>query len=286
MKHYENSLKIEHFERKDTYTELDIQHEEDLGLAWYYMQAKPRPCFSSQLVHEIQDWFKSLVDPEIPDAWRPDFVVMASKVPGVFNLGGDLQLFSQLIQRGDRDGLMEYATTCNDILFRNHAGHGANITTIALVQGDALGGGMEAAISSEVLIAERGSKMGLPDILFNLFPGAGAYNLLARKIGAAMAERIVMSGRLYTAEEMYDLGVVDILAEEGQGEMALYDYIKREQRMRNGYRAFRQAKQLYNPLTREELMNAAKIWVETAFKLEPKDLRMMERLVARQSAKA
>ena len=82
------------------------------------------------------------------------------------------------------------------------------------------------------------------------------------------------------------MGVVDILAEDGHGEMALYDYIKKEQRVRNGYRAFRQAKQLYNPLTKKELIDAAAIWVETAFKLEAKDLRMMERLVARQSAKA
>lgn len=286
MKHFDNNLKVEYVARENAYEALEIKQDEELNMAWYYMQAKPRPCFSSQLVHEIQDWFKSLVDDAMPVASRPDYVVMASQVPGVFNLGGDLHLFSKLIQTGDKAGLLEYAVTCNDILYRNHTGHDADITTIALVQGDALGGGFEAAISSEVLIAERSAKMGLPDILFNLFPGAGAYSILARKIGASMAEKLVLSGRLYTAEEMFDMGIVDILAEDGQGEAKLYDYIKKEQRVRNGYRGFRQAKRLYNPLTRDELMQGAEIWVETAFKLEAKDLRMMDRLVARQSAKA
>lgn len=285
MKHFENSLKIETAEQSQGYTDMEVRYEEQTGLAWYYMHGKPRPCFTSKLVHEIQDWFKSLVAPENGGAWKPEYVVMASKIPGVFNLGGDLQLFSHVVQHGERDVLMEYATACNDILYRNHVGHDADITTIALVQGDALGGGFEAAVSSEVLIAERSAKMGLPDILFNLFPGAGAYSLLTRKIGASMAERLVLSGRLYTAEEMYDMGVVDVLAEDGLGEVALYDYIKREQRARNGYRAFRKAKRLVNPVTREELMAAAAVWVDTAFKLEPKDIRMMERLVTRQTAK-
>jgi DSF synthase len=285
MQHYDNNLKIAQTQGKHDYADMDIRCEEELGLAWLYMHAKPRPCFTSQLVLEIQDWFKSMVDPQVSGTWKPDYVVAASTVPGVFNLGGDLQLFSQVVQQGDRDTLMAYATACNDILFRCHTGHDADITTIALVQGDALGGGFEAAVANEVLIAERSAKMGLPDILFNLFPGAGAYSLLARKIGASMAEKLVLSGRLYSAEEMFDMGVVDILAEDGQGEIAVYDYIKREQRARNGYRGFRQAKRLVNPVTREELMQAAAIWVETAFKLEAKDLRMMDRLVTRQSSK-
>jgi DSF synthase len=49
-----------------------------------------------------------------------------------------------------------------------------DVTTIALVQGDALGGGFETALSSNVLIAERSAKLGFPEILFNLFPGMGA----------------------------------------------------------------------------------------------------------------
>ncbi|WP_018294261.1 crotonase/enoyl-CoA hydratase family protein [Mariprofundus ferrooxydans] len=263
------------------YRSLQVCYEEELGLAWFYMQAQPRPCFTPELITEILDWCETLSDQQ-----HIQYVVGGSKVPGIFNLGGDLNLFLEHIERGDREGLLKYVTMCNQMFMRNYNAINGNITTISLVQGDALGGGFEAAISSEVLIAERGAKMGLPDILFNLFPGAGAYSLLSRKIGMAEAERLILSGRLYSAEEMYELGVVDVLAEEGAGRQAVYDYIKKESRLRNGYRAFRKAKRCCNPITFEELMEAANIWVDTAFRLESRDLRMIERLVKKQSAKS
>ena len=76
-----------------------------------------------------------------------------------------------------------------------------------------------------LLLPKRGVKLGLPEVLFNLFPGMGAYSLLSAKIGPALAERMILSGKLYLAEELYDMGVIDILAEKGDGELALYNYI-------------------------------------------------------------
>ncbi len=262
------------------YRSLDVSYEEEQALAWFNMHARPRPCFTPELVTEILDCCEYLGSQE-----KIRYIVVASGVPGIFNLGGDLHLFLQLIRAGDRDGLRNYVRMCNEMALRNHRGINGKITTISLVQGDALGGGFEAALSSQVLIAERGTKMGLPDILFNLFPGAGAYSLLSRKIGMAAAERIILSGRLYSAEEMFDQGLVDVLAEEGAGRQAVYDYIGKEARQGNGVRAFRRARQHTNPVTEEELFAAADVWVEAAFSLEAKDLRMMERLVKRQTVR-
>ena len=56
-------------------------------------------------------------------------------------------------------------------MYGNSAAFHTPLITIALVQGDALGGGFECALSFDVLIAERSAKMGLPEVLFNLFPG-------------------------------------------------------------------------------------------------------------------
>jgi len=276
------TLKSPSTQKQNAYTQLTVQHEEEYGLAWYYMHAQPRPCFTPTLLDEIKNWQDYLIDQSDRDI---RYAVFASSVPGVFCLGGDLDLFIQYIRDKDRMGLTNYIRACINTMYQNHIGLGRNITTISLIQGDALGGGMESAISSQVIIAERNAKMGLPDILFNLFPGAGAYSMLSRKIGATQAERMILSGRLYTAEEMYELGVVDMLAEEGQGEMAVYDYIKKEDRMRNGICAFRKTKQYCNPITREELLAAGDIWVDAALRLREKDLRMMERLVKRQSTK-
>ncbi|MGI8740719.1 MAG: crotonase/enoyl-CoA hydratase family protein [Gammaproteobacteria bacterium] len=153
------------------------------------------------------------------------------------------------------------------------------------MQGDALGGGFETAISSDVLIAERGARMGFPEVLFNLFPGMGAYSLLSRKLDSARAERIILSGKIYGAEELYEMGVVDVLAEDLQGEMAVYDHIRRENRSANGYRALRAAKERINGVSYKELIDIAEIWVDAALRLESRDLRMMGRLVARQTGR-
>ena len=92
---------------------------------------------------------------------------------------------------------------------------------------------------------------------------------------------VVVAGRQRAADLLPH--IVDILAEDLHGEMAVYDYIRKENKSANGHRAFRTAKNCINPITRDELMNIAEVWVTAALRLESRDLRMMERLVARQS---
>lgn len=114
---------------------------------------------------------------------------MASLNPGVFNLGGQLALFRKLIDQKDRASLLRYATKCIDVIFPRICRFDSPLCTITLIQGDALGGGFEAALASDIVIAERHCQMGFPEILFNLFPGMGAYSLVARKVGTARAEK-------------------------------------------------------------------------------------------------
>jgi DSF synthase len=267
----------------EEYSFLDIEYERHTGVAWYSMHASPRPCFTLDLVGEIQHWLES-VDATIASN-DVRYIVMGSSVPGVFNLGGDLNSFLKMIRNKDKEGLMRYAIACIDALHLIHTGLGRKVSSISLVQGDALGGGLEVAISSDVLIAERGTKMGFPEILFNLFPGMGAYSFLSRKIGAAKAEHMILSGHIHTAEELYEMGLVDVLAEPGMGRQAVYEYVKHEDRAQNGFRAFRKAKQYCNPVSYEELLQITTIWAEAALNIGDRDLRMMERLVSRQSTK-
>jgi len=97
-----------------------------------------------------------------------------------------------------------------------------------------------------------------------------------------------LSGKIYSAEELYEMGVVDVvdvLAEDLQGEMAVYDYVSKEDRSANGYRALRAAKDRINGVSYKELIDIAEIWVDAALRLESRDLRMMGRLVARQTGR-
>jgi DSF synthase len=211
------------------------------------------------------------------------YFVVASRPSGIFNLGGDLRLITGLIRTGNRFGLQRYARRCIDVLYNNATSYGLPIVTIALVQGDALGGGFESALSCNLIIAERSAKFGLPEILFNLFPGMGAYSLIARRLDAVRAERMIMSGRIYSAEELHEMGLIDILAEDGQGEATAREFISRQGRRHGARSAVYQTRQRVMPLAYAELADVAKIWVDTALDLGEADLRKMERLVAAQT---
>lgn len=256
-------------------------------ISWCLMKSEPRPCFTTKLLSEFHNYIQQ-VKTEMHESRgeKYDYIVLGSDVEGVFSLGGDLNLFRQCIERGSREELYNYAIKCIDILHENMNHLGCELTTIALVKGDALGGGFESALASNVVIAEKGVKMGLPEVLFNLFPGMGAYSLLARKVGTSMAEKIILSGKLYTSDELYEMGVIDILAEPGEGEVAVYKYIKSANRYSNSYSAIRKVRDICNKISYDELIEIAKIWTDAAFKLTDRDLKMMSRLVKRQNQRA
>lgn len=268
------------------YQQLRTYYDGTYQTMWYYLKGHPRPCFTPTLLEEIHDFYTQIrAELTMTEGREIRFLVASSDVPGVFNLGGDLHLFRQLIMQQDRAGLLSYGVACIDALHTNITHLHEDLTTISLVQGDALGGGFESALSSNVLVAERSAKMGMPEILFNLFPGMGAYSLLHRKIGMVVTEKLILSGRIYTAQELYEMGVVDILAEDGAGERAVYAYIKKHLQAANGYAAIRRVRDLCAPISYEELYATVEIWVDAALRLSSKDLRMMERLVSRQSAR-
>ncbi|HEC58819.1 hypothetical protein LCGC14_0570590 [marine sediment metagenome] len=268
------------------YSQLKTHYDAKYKIGWFLMDAAPRPCFTPTLLHEISSYFEDVkAEMKKSNNAKYDFIVLASNVEDTFNLGGDLDLFSEKIMQGDRDVLLKYATACIDVLYANMTHLDVEAVTVSIVKGDALGGGFEAALSSNLLIAERGVKMGLPEVLFNLFPGMGAFSLLSRKVGAAMAEKMIFSGKLYLAEELFEMGVVDILAEKGEAELALYKHIRAVERTANSYKAMQKVKDICNTIQYQELLDITNVWVDAALKLTDKDLRMMSRLVTRQNAK-
>jgi DSF synthase len=168
-------------------------------------------------------------------------------------------------------------------VYQNLTKMGLPILTIGLVQGDALGGGFEHALTNDMIVAERGSRMGLPEVLFNLFPGMGAYSLLCRRLDAVRAQRLILSGRLYDAEELEDLGLVDLVVDPGEGPVAVREYLERHRRRHATLLALSRVRQRCQPVTYEELIDVTDVWVETALGLDEADLRRMEHLARAQA---
>ncbi|WP_456407271.1 crotonase/enoyl-CoA hydratase family protein [Thiolapillus sp.] len=247
-----------------------------------------RPVITTEFLNNLeaaQDLMASICeqDQSRPPAERLRYLVMSSRMPGIFCLGGDLGLFLQLIRSGDRERLTAYAHTCMEIAHRNLSGGDDKLCAISLVEGEALGGGFEMALAADVVIAEKRARFGFPETQFGLFPGMGAFSFLARRISPALAKRMITSGNIYTAAELYDMGVVDLLAEDGKGEEMLHHYIKRRQSREGGYFAMDKIMAEHNPVSREELFRIVDLWVDTALELPEKNLTMMNYLFKAQN---
>jgi DSF synthase len=266
---------------------LDVRFEPAERSVWVRMQPEGRPCMTPRLLEgfvraqqAISDLARSGYEARDPN--RIAYQVLASDVPGVFCVGGDLAYFLTLMDRGDRDALDAYARSCVDVMYRSVTGYDLPFTTISLVQGQALGGGFEAALASTVLIAEEGATFGFPETLFGMFPGMGALSLLARRTSLGIARRIIANSRMYSARELYDLGVVDVVVPDGEGERAVHDFIAERRNRESGFHALDQATARVSPVSHAELVEVVGIWVDTAMSLSARNRKLMAYLVAAQ----
>ena len=262
--------------------ELDVLYDVDNRTLWTFMRPAGRPSFTPPMLGDFEEWQRLIVKGFGPDRVPLNYLVLGSRAPGVFCFGGDLELFAQLIRDGNRDGLIQYGRRCVEILDRNIRALDLPMATIGLVQGQALGGGFEALLSFDFIIAERGSTFGLPEIKFGLFPGMGAHPLLSRKLGTALADRLILSDETYSAEQMYDMGIVHRLAEPGQGVAAVREFIASSSRRHVGVVGSRRAMRAAAPVRMSEFYEIVDLWADSALQLSDQDLKLMQRLASAQ----
>lgn len=265
---------------------LEISYDADARILWYFMRPAERPAFTIELLYEIRRFQrrveKLFEEPGLRDDMPVRYLVLASAMAGIFNFGGDLRLIARLAHAKDREQLEIYARACIDVLYANAVGLDLPIVPVSLVEGHALGGGFEAALSSSVIIATEEAKFGLPEVLFNLFPGMGAYSLLSRRIGPIEAERIIVRGKVLSARELHQMGIVDTVAQKGRGEDAVYELADQQNRRFNSHVSIYQARRRVNRITYDEVWDIALIWVDAALRLTAADLRRVDRLAASQ----
>jgi DSF synthase len=264
------------------FREISLRHDREDRIFWCFMDQTGRPSYTYSLgaeIQQVQDWVANNYTMPTNNAHDDlRYFVCGSKTPGIYNLGGDLRHFAECIRNRDLAAMRSYAETCVRMQYANANSFGAPIITMALVQGDALGGGFEHALAFDILVAERSARMGLPEIIFNLFPGMGAYSFLLRRVGRKKTESFILEGKIHSAEELYELGIVDILVDDGQGEAAIVEYCQKGHARFAAERAVYLARRAADPVELEELLRITNIWAETAMTLTEADVRKMERL--------
>jgi DSF synthase len=262
---------------------LDLRFDARHGALWCNMRHENSVSWTLPMLREINDLSDALrADYQARGETPVKFFIGASLRPGVYNMGGDLGYFLDRVRAGDEESLRAYAYACCDAIYHNYHGFDAPVVTMALLEGDALGGGLEAALSSHVIIAERGINLGFPEALFHTFPGMGAYSLLSRRLDGARAEKLMLSGRMYKSEDFFDMGLIDILVDKGEGVARAQAYVAEQSKRQKLLVAMGEVRRRVMPLSLQELRDVTDVWVDSVMGLAPINLRKMEMLALAQ----
>jgi DSF synthase len=266
-----------------SFDHIAFEYEPQSQSVWMYYRDEAPPYYSFEILSDIADLQESLrrlfASPHIAE-FPVRYFVMASRKRGVFNLGGDLAMFADSIRKQDRDTLRTYAHACIQLVHGLATAFGLPLVTVSVITGQALGGGFEGALAEDFLFADETARIGVPEVAFNTFPGMGAVTLLSRRLGMASAEEIIAGGKVYTAAEMFDLGVVDVLCPAGETRSVTLSWMHDGDFPRR--LAMAQMRRRLFPVAYSELEQITNLWVDCSCDVLPQDIRHMERLAAAQ----
>ena len=264
------------------YRTIRLEWSSELRLLRVRLGVKPIQCYSLAAMGELQQMLSDIS--ANPGLLR--HFVMSSDVPRVFNFGGDLALFVLLVRAGDVESLRLYGRRCVDLVWWMENAANLGIHTTVLSQGDTLGGGLESVLPFHKIIFEKSAQAGFPEVLFNLFPGMGAWDFTIRRAGFAVANEMILSGRLFSADELLYRRLIDVVCDDGAGEQAIDDAVRDVDPRHRGTIAALRAQRIAAPIRHESLLAIVDQWAETALSLTDRDLRLMERLARAQARKA
>ncbi|MEW7278712.1 crotonase/enoyl-CoA hydratase family protein [Aquimarina sp. 2201CG1-2-11] len=259
---------------------LEYFREEEL-LIWR-IKDTGMPNFCLKGLHEFREfgiWVKQYF--QHPD--RPlKFIISGSEHNGIYNMGGDLPFFLECINTKNVEKLKTYAHLCIDAIYNIYTSFGLPAISIALVEGNAYGGGFECALAHDFIIAEEGVQFCLPENKFNLFPGMGAHSLLTRKTNVLDADMLIRSSRIYKSRYLQSLGLVEKIVEREKGWLELIGFVHTIKEQFNFEYHHIQCKKMINPLSKQELLDITNLWVKACLQIEAFDLRKMEILAQAQ----
>ena len=92
------------------------------------------------------------------------------------------------------------------------------LPTVAAIEGDALGGGLELALCCDLRVASRRARLGMPEVRLGVMPGSGGTRRLPPLIGPARAKEMILLGEIVDAATALDIGLVNRIAEAGEAE--------------------------------------------------------------------
>lgn len=179
-----------------------VEYSLDGGVGVITLNRPPVNALNAELIADI----------DAAIARAEDLDVRSVVITGTphFAAGADITGFQRAFESGAKD---RQASGLTEVVARL-----ANLAkpTIAAINGFALGGGLELAMGADFRYLAQSAKVGQPEILLGIIPGAGGTQRLARIVGPQKCKELCMSGRHVRADEAYELGLADKTAPDDE----------------------------------------------------------------------
>jgi enoyl-CoA hydratase/carnithine racemase len=184
------------------------------GIGTIRLDRPPVNALNDQLTGELADAARSASD---SDEIRAVIIYGGEKV---FAAGADIKEMAEAsyAEMAGRAGRLQESMTLIAAIGK---------PVVAAITGYALGGGLELALSADFRVAGERARVGQPEIMLGVIPGAGGTQRLPRLIGPANAKEIIFTGRMVTAAEAHAIGLVDLVVPDDSVYQAARDMVKR-----------------------------------------------------------
>lgn len=157
---------------------------------------------------EVMSLLNEMID-ELNGLEKVRAVILTGAGEKAFVAGADIKQFTELDEGSGKELSLHGQSNFNKI-------DKLNIPVICAVNGFALGGGCELALACDIRIAAMNAKFGLPEVSLGIIPGYGGTQRLARLIGPGRAKKLILSGEQISAEEAYQMGLVEKVVQNGE----------------------------------------------------------------------
>ncbi len=264
--------------------ETQLAYEPEIKTLWVTIRPELKPVFTLQLLDslvKIQTAVSALWG--APDQYqRAPVRFLAFRGTGpFFTLGGDLDFYLDCLAKNDRAALAEYARLSSAGAVMNASGLNGLVVTMSTIHAKAIGGGIDAPRSCNVMIAEEQASFVYPEIKFNHFP-ITAVAILSRRMGARAAEQMLLSGEEMSAQAFMDAGGLEAVVPSGTGEAWIRKYAHDSLPIHAAKTALFSAFNRRAGDLKEELEHLGQIWTDCMLRLNPSAISKLQRIAQTQ----
>lgn len=264
--------------------EVQLAYEPEIKTLWVTIRPELKPVFTLQLLDslvKVQSAIFALWG--APDQYhRAPVRFLAFRGTGpFFTLGGDLDFYLDCLAKNDRAALAEYARLSAEGAIWNSGGLNGLVITLSTIHAKAIGGGIDAPRSCNVMIAEEQASFVYPEIKFNHFP-ITAVAILSRRMGQRAAEQMLLSGEEMSAQEFMKAGGLEAVVPTGTGEAWIRKYASDSLPIHAARTALFSAFNRRAGDLREELGYLGQIWTDCMLRLNPSAISKLQRIAQTQ----